>query len=470
MKNKITYLLFMLPFLTFAQGPWNFDTGTELFTGSFGNVVTQSSGNLINTFTAGTQNPMISSPTEITLAPNGANVNADVNNYLEIRLKNTGLASHIRLTGSSSLGGSANNKGFYITPNSDFKTYFLDITSWSGTITQFSMALKTATGPGETTNINGTAYIPADGDNIEIDYIRFVSTVTTAEKNSFDFNTSTDGFTTLIRTTAVQTTETGNGVLQINVTGANQANGKVVLNPTAFHVNGTNNKYAHVIIKNTSTNNEFIMNGLSGAVNMGYSPAQNFTTADTGYKTYDFDLSTWDDSDQQPELTFGVKATWSGAATYAINDIVISSNSYFKNTTGANDALLSPNSDPTNWVVVNATGDTDPLNGAIVGGALDRVNPIYVDSVIFDNVTLGTNNFELKSNTISLYPNPANEVLNISSINTIEKIEVYDVLGKMVLSNNKTSVINLQILERGIYLVKVNLENGSVAAKKFVKE
>ena len=89
----------------------------------------------------------------------------------------------------------------------------------------------------------------------------------------------------------------------------------------------------------------------------------------------------------------------------------------------------------------------------------------------FDNVVpLATADFGNASNSISLYPNPAREVLNISSTIKITKIQVYDIQGRNVASYNNTSDINIAALGKGAYIVKVVQENGSVVAKQFIKE
>ena len=100
-------------------------------------------------------------------------------------------------------------------------------------------------------------------------------------------------------------------------------------------------------------------------------------------------------------------------------------------------------------------------------------NSVYVDSIVFDNIvpsTLSTADFGNTNNTISLYPNPAKEVLNISSSSQIAKIEVYDLLGKKVASNNNASNVNVAALGKGAYIVKVVQENGSIVAKQLIKE
>jgi hypothetical protein len=89
---------------------------------------------------------------------------------------------------------------------------------------------------------------------------------------------------------------------------------------------------------------------------------------------------------------------------------------------------------------------------------------------LVDSTTLGTNDVEFANNSISLYPNPANDVLNISSSNSITKIEVFDMQGRNVASNNNASNVNVAALGKGVYIVIVELENRSVVAKQFIKE
>ena len=263
----------------------------------------------------------------------------------------------------------------------------------------------------------------------------------------------------------------------INCTTVASTNAKVALSSLLAHVEGTN-KYAHITLKNTSTNTLFQLNGKATVLGIAgvattFNPIQTYTSSDADYKTYDFDLTTWDNGYQFPELNFAVKDTWSATpVTYAVNDEVISSNSTYKNLTGINTAN-SPRAD----IIANAAAvPALPQNWELVGteGALlDLTNSVYVDSIVFDNVVpaaLGTADFGNTNNTISLYPNPAQEVLNITSSNSITKIEVYDMQGRNVASNINASVVNVAALVKGAYIVKVVQENGSVVAKQFIKK
>jgi hypothetical protein len=314
-------------------------------------------------------------------------------------------------------------------------------------------------------------------NSIYIDSIVFDNTAPVIpEVNVFNFDATAEGFDKTTRASAVLVTESGKGTLQVKyVSGTNNALAAVVgLNSSIAHVEGSN-KYAHITLKNTTTNNQFQLKGKAATLTTAFSPSQTFTVSDADYKTYDFDLSTWDSGYQFPELAFAVKDTWSAApTTYAINDIVVVSNTYYKSLTGNNTAVdaAALKLDTTNWVLCNATGEVAPAVGAFVGSLLDLTNSVYIDSIVFDNTApaLGTTDFGYANNTISLYPNPANDVLNVSSSNKISKIEVYDLLGRKVASKNNASDVNVAALGKGAYIVKVVKENGSVVAKRFIKQ
>ena len=468
MNTKITYLFLLLPLLTFAQGPWEFNTAsnTEGFTcnssgGALGaHTVTQSVGDLRVDFVTGQgNNPIIKKA--------DAAINADTNNFIEIRLKNLSAISYLRLAPA---GTTANYGNVLIsTADTQYQTYTIDVTAWTGAAVGIDILCKKNT----VASGSGNPYTPVAGEYILIDYIKPLANLVTPEVNVFNFDATTEGFTNLTRSTADQATESLRGTLKINCTTLASTNAKVALSSLFAHVEGTN-KYAHITLKNTSTNTLFLLNGKVGGVVSTFNPIQTYTPSDTDYNTYDFDLTTWDSGYQFPELNFAVKNTWLATATYVTGEIVISGNTYCKNISGVNSVSPAvPHTDTTNWAICDVTGAEAPAIGAIVGGALDLTNSVYVDSIVFDNIVpsaLGTADFGYANNTISLYPNPTQEVLNISSSNSITKIEVYDLLGKKVASNDNASNVNVADLGKGAYIVKVVQENGSVIAKQFIKE
>jgi len=477
MKTKITYLLLILPFLTFAQGPWEFNTAsnTEGWTASQGSAgaagILNATGTAIEYTTITGSSATARNPT---FTKTTANIDATANNQIEVRVKNGSAATYLRLT--TTIGAVLNTYNAVITTaDADYRIYTFTLTS-TGTVSTLSLEFKLSDGTTSGNNYVPSTTVPSTvGTVISIDYIRprnFVAPI----QNTFNFDSTTEGFTALTRATAVQATESSRGTLMVNCNAASVNNGKVSLSPIVFRVEGTN-RYAHITLKNTSTNTLFQLNGKVASVSTPFNPIQTYTTSDATYKTYDFDLTTWDSGSQFPELNFGVKNTWIATATYVIGDIVISGNTYCKNTSGANSVSPAvPQTDTANWALCDATGAVAPAVGAILGGALNinpLANSVYVDSMVFDNVVpsaLGTAEFENTTNTISLYPNPAHEVLNINSTNSITKIEVYDMQGRNVASNNNASNVNVESLVKGVYIVKVMQENGSVVAKQFIKK
>ena len=59
-----------------------------------------------------------------------------------------------------------------------------------------------------------------------------------------------------------------------------------------------------------------------------------------------------------------------------------------------------------------------------------------------------------------LYPNPTSGILHIETSKAIKKIEVFDVLGQLVLSYGNEKQIDLSKLNSGLYLIRFTSENG----------
>ena len=73
---------------------------------------------------------------------------------------------------------------------------------------------------------------------------------------------------------------------------------------------------------------------------------------------------------------------------------------------------------------------------------------------------------------VSLYPNPTSNRLNISAADTIKNAEIYNLLGKRVMSlniNNTSESIDVSNLASGIYLIKYEVNN-AVGTSKFIKK
>ncbi|MFT5667033.1 MAG: hypothetical protein ACI9DK_001221, partial [Vicingaceae bacterium] len=75
-----------------------------------------------------------------------------------------------------------------------------------------------------------------------------------------------------------------------------------------------------------------------------------------------------------------------------------------------------------------------------------------------------------------IYPNPTKDVVNIPYVEGLERVDLYNVAGKLlqdfVMLSDSRSVnkINLTNKPNGIYLLKLHMKNGEVFTKKVIKE
>jgi hypothetical protein len=85
------------------------------------------------------------------------------------------------------------------------------------------------------------------------------------------------------------------------------------------------------------------------------------------------------------------------------------------------------------------------------------------------DTTLGIDD-EILNNSVTIFPNPANDILNIESKNLLlTKVEIYSILGKKVKEvNSNFSDINISSMSIGLYLTKIYSEKG-IAYRKFIK-
>ena len=76
-----------------------------------------------------------------------------------------------------------------------------------------------------------------------------------------------------------------------------------------------------------------------------------------------------------------------------------------------------------------------------------------------------------EDNSITLYPNPTNSEVNISSENIINSVEIFNSLGQRVyysVVNYNTKTIDISSFVNGVYILGINTENG-VIRKKIIK-
>jgi hypothetical protein len=89
------------------------------------------------------------------------------------------------------------------------------------------------------------------------------------------------------------------------------------------------------------------------------------------------------------------------------------------------------------------------------------------DTILINFPTVGIN--DPTNNSISLYPNPANDVVYIVSTNDIKTIEVLNYIGQTIYTNNnvnlKKAQLNVISFKSGVYFVKITTTSGIKTTK-----
>ena len=152
--------------------------------------------------------------------------------------------------------------------------------------------------------------------------------------------------------------------------------------------------------------------------------------------------------------------------------------------------------------ITKSIGDTDPtltyqitngnlVNGDTFSGNLTRIagESIGTYAIQIGSLTSGRNYLEsftegiftisstastkedFVDNNLKIYPNPVNDILNIKISNSIkiEEVNIYNILGKIVLKTINQHKINVSKLNKGVFLIKIKTNKG-VLIKKLIKE
>lgn len=144
---------------------------------------------------------------------------------------------------------------------------------------------------------------------------------------------------------------------------------------------------------------------------------------------------------------------------------------------GTNNSTINPNLTSDFKLQSSSTAAINTgLNGQLPAGII--LDLAGNTRTIGSNIDIGAYEYDASLSTtdlqndatVRLYPNPADNIVYIDAKNVIEKIEVYSILGKKVLSKKSTNEIQIRNLKPGIYLIKMRDSNGSILTKKFIKK
>ena len=94
--------------------------------------------------------------------------------------------------------------------------------------------------------------------------------------------------------------------------------------------------------------------------------------------------------------------------------------------------------------------------------------------VFYDNISLVEDQTasidDNPKDSISIYPNPTNGAVNISSSDEVISLGVYDLAGKKVsISNDVSNFIDVSHLNKGVYIMEFQLQKGLVTKKLVIE-
>jgi hypothetical protein len=116
-----------------------------------------------------------------------------------------------------------------------------------------------------------------------------------------------------------------------------------------------------------------------------------------------------------------------------------------------------------------------PLTNLPNGTQIENTAAIYFDynAPIITNttqnnfdMTVKTNNIKLVEKQFVLYPNPSTGIFIFEDSKNVTTVEVFNMMGELILKQGNAKLINLQAYPKGIYVARVN----STQVCRLVKE
>ena len=144
-----------------------------------------------------------------------------------------------------------------------------------------------------------------------------------------------------------------------------------------------------------------------------------------------------------------------GAGSFTVTDgsgTVLASGGQFTDFDGDAFKTGSTGTPPASWDCDAVNGCVDPGTGAGQYTSLAGCNAVCNTTDVTETIS-----------NLSIYPNPIKDVLTIEGNYT--SVDMFDILGNLVLSSEATKNINVSSLADGVYMLNIKTENG-IAVKK----
>ncbi|NLA23964.1 MAG: T9SS type A sorting domain-containing protein [Bacteroidales bacterium] len=77
---------------------------------------------------------------------------------------------------------------------------------------------------------------------------------------------------------------------------------------------------------------------------------------------------------------------------------------------------------------------------------------------------------DIYTSKISLFPNPASNLVKIQSNQKPKKVKLFDLMGNMLLEISDSDGFNIENLKSGIYIIKIYFDDNQIISKKLIRD
>jgi len=126
------------------------------------------------------------------------------------------------------------------------------------------------------------------------------------------------------------------------------------------------------------------------------------------------------------------------------------------------------------WIILRDIDNNGQIDLVESQSRIHQVNSVIRNSLhwewngsSFSNAQLSIED-EMLDNSLKIFPNPTEDILFIKGNKNLMSVSIYNMLGKEVLSKMNTNNIDVKVLPKGVYIIKISDDVGQIN-RKFIK-
>lgn len=126
------------------------------------------------------------------------------------------------------------------------------------------------------------------------------------------------------------------------------------------------------------------------------------------------------------------------------------------------------------WIILRDIDNNGQIDLVESQPRIHQVNSVIRNSLhwewngsSFSNAQLSIED-EMLDNSLKIFPNPTEDILFTKGNKNLMSVSIYNMLGKEVLSKMNTNNIDVKVLPKGVYIIKISDDVGQIN-RKFIK-